>query len=123
MVIHDRVRQHQEKLFSKLERSSLRTVSIYSVCESCYGYFEVYNSEQQQQRRYENCYHLYSTVKRQRFFCACLFEKVSQTTFVDWTNESVSFRARNYQSALFGRKEKGLINNRTGREERGLITN
>lgn len=68
MVIHDRVRQHQEKLFSKLERSSLRTVSIYFVCESCYGYFEVYNSERQQQRRHENYYHLHSTVKRERFF-------------------------------------------------------
>lgn len=58
------------------------------------------------------------------FFCACLFETVSHTdNCVGWTNESVSFGARNYQSALFGRKEKGLINNGTGRIERGLIAN
>ena len=45
-------------------------------------------------------YHLCSTVKRERFFRTRLFFKRDSfpENCIDWTNENVSFGARNYES-------------------------
>ena len=62
----------------------------------------------QMKRNHRYYYHLGSTVKRERFFAQvyCSNETVSQTTVstgpmkmfrLDWTNENVSFGARNHE--------------------------
>ena len=50
----------------------------------------------------DSYYHLRSTVKRERFFRACLFFKGDSfpDNCINWTNENVSFGARNHECLL-----------------------